>query len=94
MAFSYNLPDPMPRKRAPKEIAESEAFSAEMVEAADVYNLQRRPSVVDAHNEVEAKDLTEFWNHVEAGLEGTRWMLCTNEVLLNEGRSRLLTRRQ
>lgn len=94
MSFTYTLPAPPPRKRTPKEIAQSEAFKADLVEAAEIYNLKRQPSVVDAPKDVAHGDLSEFWDHVEAGLTNTPWMLDTHEVLLDGGRVRLLTERE
>ena len=94
MSFTYTLPAPPPRKRTPKEIAQSEAFLAVLTEAAEIYNLQRQPSVVDAPKDVEHGDLSEFWDHVEAGLTNTPWMLDTNEVLRDGGRVRRLTERE
>lgn len=94
MSFTYPLPSPPPRKRTPKEIAQSEAFLSVLTEAAEIYNLQRQPSVVDAPHEVANEDLSEFWGHVEAGLINTPWMLDTNEVLRAGGGVRLLTERE
>lgn len=91
MSFTYSLPAPPPRKRTPKEVAQSAAFSAEVNDAAELYNLQRRPVPLRAFDDVAHGDLPEFWGHVEAGLTNTPWMLDTNEVLLDEGRVRLIT---